>query len=222
MFTLLYVLLVSQILPRRLLSPNIDISGDRGVRKCVFPGGRSVTYEPSPNIRKYINQYVLFSEGGEKYIKCKINEKITSIDYELIIYDRKNKPLETLRISEKIVKRGYTSCVMLPAETSYVRMEICGANDAEAKKIKTEFYKGKRVLAYAFISFALTLAEALFVNCVVIEVSDVLLGYFKCVPEVNALIPSVFTFALAAIIALWLTLVNLSKPCKILWGKRKK
>ena len=217
----LYMLLVSRILPRTLLSPiEPAVRGDRGVRKCVFPGGRSVAYEPRLAFRKYIREYVLFTRNGEKYIKCKLNEKVAALKFDLTIYDRKDRIIEKITVKETVEEECFSSEVMLPAETSYVHLQLRTVNGAEIENDETEVYGIGRAVFFCFSVFELTLAEGLFINYVIIEVCDKLLGYFLCVPNVNALLPFAVTVLVSVFATVLIFVFNVSTPCKFIWNKK--
>ena len=218
----IYTVLVSRVLPAVLLSPARGaLLGDRGVRKCVFEGGRSVTYEPKLGIRKYISQYVLFEKNGEKYIKCKINEKISSLKYELVLYDRKNKATGVLEIAENMSAEGYTSEVMLPCETSYVHLQLVSVNGTAVKEKENELYRGRDIMAFLVFTSVLTFAEGMFMHSVIHEIYNVFFGYAKYVTDVNV-IPAVIAAVVAAVfISVLLLVFNVSAPFKLVWKKSK-
>ena len=219
----IYAVLVSRILPGIFLSPLKGASlNDRGVRKCVFPGGRSVTYEPKLNIRRYISQYVLFAKDGRKYIRCKINDKVKSLKYELTIYDRKDKITDVLIVTETVGDEGLTADVALPPEASYVHFQLQEVNGVEIKEKDPVVYSGKNVFRFCALVFALTLVMGLFTNYVIVEVCDVILGYFKCVPEVNWLPPFLAILAVSALASLLIFSLNVVRPFKILKQNKNK
>ena len=218
----LYMILISRILPKVLLSPVMGGAlSDRGVKKSVFPGGRSIAYEPKLSARRYVSQYILFSENGFKYIKCKVNAKVTTLKYELVIYDRKNKAVERLEITQA-ANEGYTEAVILPPETSFVHMNLCEVNGTPVKEKEPEFYSGAGAFWFFIIVFVLNFVLGLIINYLVLEVSDILLGYFQCVKSVDPL-PVLAVIAAASLFtALCALFFNLAKPRKFAWkaGKR--
>lgn len=213
----LYMLLISRILPKVLLSPVMGgILSERGVKKSVFPGGRSVAYEPKLSVRRYVRQYVLFSENGFKYIKCKVQEKVSSLKYELVIYNRKNKAVDRLEITQA-AKDGYTETVMLPPETSFVHMNLCEVNGTPVKEKEPELYSGFGALLYFVIVFALNFALGLTINYIVVEFSDLLLGYFQCVSSVDYAPMLAMIIGVSLLCALSTLLLNIGKPRKFVW-----
>ena len=216
----LYVLLLARVLPKILLVPRQgNIRGDRGIRKCVFNGGRSVTYEPKLDIRKYMSQYVLFSENGEKFIKCKINEKIKSLKYELIVYDRKNQPVTTLEIAEGISEKGYTSKVMLPPEASFVHVDIKSVNDTPLDAEKHDIYYGYGILLFFSVTLVLTLAEGLFSNYVAMKLMELVFAFSKHVQHTDEIIPLLVIAAVSIAFSFFITLINVNRPCYFVWNK---
>ena len=218
----IYTLLVSRFLPKLLLSPVVGCNiHDRGIRKCIFPAGRGIVYEPKLTARRYINQYVLYSENGAKYIKCKTNKKIQSVKYELVVYDRKNTPIEILQISQTVEDGGYTSAVMLPYETAYVDFQLCAANNVEFKEKNVDIYDGKHALLFLLSVFALTISIALLANYVIVGFADMLLGYLKAVPSVDPVFPLLILLAISAVTSFLIFIIHVAKPCKFVWGARK-
>ncbi|MBQ7380317.1 MAG: hypothetical protein IJW70_11650 [Clostridia bacterium] len=127
----LYVFLVARIFPHLLLKPKYRLSvlQDRGSRKYVFKNGRAIVYEPSIQAARYIKQYILSCNGGEKYIKCKIDERIRTIKYDVIAMDADDKEIATVRIAEPIYNTGVTKGALLPPDTSYVCVIVKEVND---------------------------------------------------------------------------------------------
>jgi len=218
-----YILLASRILPGLLLSPKLGGTlCERGIKKSVFAGGRSVTYEPKLSLRKYISQYVLFSHNGGKYIKCKINDKVKSLKYVLVVYDRKNKAVSKIEISETVEEEGYTSEVMLPPETSYVHLQLCSVNGISLKDREPEIYSGRRAAVFLISVFAMTLAETCFANYIIVFLSDVLLGYFRAVPEADFTATLLVMLAVSFAATLLIFAINIANPCRFTWDKDKK
>lgn len=217
----IYTVLVSRILPVIFLLPvRGDIPGDRGIRKCVFESGRSVTYEPKLGIRKYISQYVLFEKNGEKYIKCKVNEKIKSLKYELLMYNRKNKACGILEISENLETEGYTSEVMLPCEVSYAHLQLVSVNGNPIKEKENELYMCRNMVAFIASVFLLTFAEGMFIHSFIYEAFKLFLSFDRYVPYVN-IVPALLASVAAAVLASVIILVlNVSAPFKLVWKKK--
>ena len=67
--SILYVFLTSRLLPAKLLKPKNKIlySSSIGIKKYVFDDGRGIVYIPDPHSQKYLTQYVLSENSGEKF-----------------------------------------------------------------------------------------------------------------------------------------------------------
>lgn len=219
----IYSLLVSSFLPKVLLSPIVGGSlHDRGIRKCVFAEERAVVYEPKLTARRYVNQYVLYTENGGKYIKCKLSRKVENIKYELVVYDRKNKPIEVLEISQTAGEGGYTSAVLLPSETSYVNLQLCSVNKVDFKEKDVDFYDVKRAILFFVLVFALTMAVGLLANYVIVGFADMLLGYLRAVPEIDSNVPLAVMAGISALTSFLVLSLNLVKPHKFIWKSGEK
>jgi hypothetical protein len=217
----LYILLISRVLPKILLSPLAGAAlSDRGVKKSTFPGGRSIAYEPSLGSRIYVSQYVLYSENVDKYIKCKVNERVHSVKYDLTLYDRKNKAFDRIEVFQT-AENGYTSAVMLPSDTSFVHMNICDVNETPVKEKEPEVYSMAKALCFFASVFALTFILGLIINCVVISVSDEFLGYFDCVSNIEAFPMIAGIFVISLLMAIFALMFNVSKPSKFVWKIEK-
>jgi len=163
----LYVFLISSFLPyialRWSLAHKRELK-DRGVRKVLFAGGRSIIYEPELSIRKYVKQYVLVEKKGAKFIKCKINEGIRDIRYEVAVFNAANKMIDVVGVSETIAERGYTRAVALPPETSYVMFFLKEARGQVIKyvdKSKLVVYNTASYLSYLIATVITTVLESL-------------------------------------------------------------
>lgn len=125
-----YFILMVTVFPKILkISCTVRESSDRGLKKYRYPTGRGIAYEPHPSIRKYIHRYILFTNDGYKYVKCKLDESITKVDYTVIMFDRNNQVIDILDISEKNTQQQETQAVLLHADTSYITLVLNSAND---------------------------------------------------------------------------------------------
>jgi hypothetical protein len=171
----IYFTVAVHIMPTLLLKPlNLGVRHDRGIKKFVFPEGRSIAYEPSLHFRKYVSQYVLYSQNGKKFIKCKINTKIHDLVYDISVYDRKDKVLGVYRISQSISDKGYTPEVNIPDECSYVHFSVISANGEIIPEKENSVYSGIAIITYAAITVGVTVIEGLFCSNVVKTVFDII------------------------------------------------
>ena len=219
----IYALLVSRVLPKVLLSPIVGENiHDRGIRKCKFNGERAVVYEPRLTVRKYVNQYVLYTEKGRKYIKCKLDRRVENVKYELVVYDRKDNPIDVLQISQTPGEGGYTPAVLLPSETSYVNFQLGSVNKADLSEKDVDIYDVKRAFLFFIVVFALTISIGLLANYVIMGFVDMLLGYLKAVPHPDHRLPLAVMAGISALTAFLALSLNLARPHKFAWKSAKK
>ena len=161
--TILYVVVVALWLPKFFLQNKFDLKiiGDRGVRKYKCgDGARGIAYEPDIATRKYIKQYVILDNEGEKTLKCMIAENIYYIAYDIVIFDVNNEILKVLNISDVIEGAGYTQTVVLPKQTSYVTVVISTVNEDEIKMSVRPKITPKKVIQYSLITMCMSVVTA--------------------------------------------------------------
>lgn len=125
MSIIIYVLLVSGVYPRLTMKWKSNRKmRDRGLQKYIFPGGRSVVCEPELKMRKYIKQYVLLCQDGNKYIKCFVNKSLRFMKYDVLAFDNRNELIDVIMVSEKLSGGEYSKAVPLPEATSYVSVVL--------------------------------------------------------------------------------------------------
>ena len=126
MILFMYVFLVSYVYPKCFLRARYEKADikDRGVKKYVFKNGRAILYEPSLSCRKYIKQYILSVNEGKKYLKCRIDERISSIKYEAAVFDSRERFGKIIEVCEPIRSVGETSAVPMPPQTSFVSLNV--------------------------------------------------------------------------------------------------
>jgi hypothetical protein len=157
----LYVFLVAYVLPRCCLKPryNLHEIRERGIKKYLFKNGRAIVYEPSVYNAKYIKQYILSRNDDEKYIKCKTDERIYSIQYDVIAYDAGDKVIGIVEVSESILNPGYTSGALLPPKTAYVSVIVKQVNGTKIKSEADLKMPLKQVIGYAVSAVACSVIE---------------------------------------------------------------
>lgn len=168
----LYVFLVAYVLPRCCLKPryNLHEIRERGIKKYLFKNGRAIVYEPSVYNAKYITQYILSRNDDEKYIKCKTDKRIYSIQYDVIAYDAGDKIIDIVEIAELIRNPGYTNGALLPPGTAYVSVIVKQVNGTKIKSEAELQLPLMHVIKYAGCA----------VVCSVIEGSVLYLLVHKC------------------------------------------
>ncbi|MDE7453296.1 MAG: hypothetical protein K2N22_02690, partial [Clostridia bacterium] len=78
----LFVFAHAFVLPKAFLRTDfgkLPVTG-RGVKSVEGESGTSMVYEPDAKISKYVKRYVLSERDGNKFLQCKIDEKVKYID----------------------------------------------------------------------------------------------------------------------------------------------
>lgn len=214
----IYVFVVGSVLPRYLLKLRYLIGEptDRGLRKYVFPGGRGVSYEPHPNIRKYVTLYVLFAKDGVKYIRLKAREDISRISYAAVVFDSENRVVDVVKVSDTPGESGYTRSVMLPKEASYVSLLVYSVDGKRLIKTQQFAYSENKKRLFILSVVACTVAEAFVLRSFALKILEYVGEYVKLAPmEI-----SVFaTIVASTLIGLSGALITISKNRKREVGK---
>ncbi len=156
----LYLALVAIVLPSRMLKVVYPVKepSDRGIKKCLYYGKPCMVYTSSSENKPYISQYLLIGEDDYKTLRCKVTPSVEYLDYDIVYFDRFNKPLGVINVKEEISSSDLTKSVILPKEASYVRIIIRRVNRKRMRKgaaVRVGFFS---VLWY---SLAVTLMTAL-------------------------------------------------------------
>ena len=213
----IYVFWVSKILPKLLLRPIYDISvtGDRGLKKYTFANGRAIVCEPSLSSQKYIKQYILSSNNGEKYIKCKIDTRITSIKYDVMAMRADDQVIDIVQVSEIVSTPGMTCGALLPHDTSYVCVVV---KEVNARQIVTDSKLTLPVLKvgiYFAVAVLCTIIEGMLLNAVAVSFLETVLSYSVGLSFSNY-ITALFTYTvIGAGVAFVTVLFHCSKEVKI-------
>ena len=129
-----FLALVVWVLPRLFLKNrySIDEPCGRGLKKYRFRDtGVAVVYEPQLGVRKYIRQYLLISRDGKKTLRCKVDEALSYLDYDVVLFDASNTVFSIISVKDLLERKGYTKEVVLPPETAYVTLLLNAADDTE-------------------------------------------------------------------------------------------
>ena len=207
-----YILLVGNVYPMLFMRLRrvFGKSSDRGIKKYVFPDGRCVVYEPDMKIRGYINQYELFSLKGTKYIKCKIDPKIRELCYYVLVYDNRDKLIDTLKIYESVGKNGYTRSVSLPHDTSYVNIVLYKVNSEFVSKKLPISYPIVNVVAYSVCLVVTTVIQAYVAKSLFASLFEGLLP----IENESVFVPALFLGIILAVISVGTYYHNITKVNK--------
>ena len=213
----LYVFLVACVFPRIFLRPGYDTSviHDRGLKKYVFPNGRAIVYEPSRFAAKYIKQYILSSNHGEKYIKCKLDKRINSIRFDVIAMDSADRVIEIIQVDDPVMLDGMTRGALLPSNTSYVSVIVKEVNSriVEAEK-QLSLPLGKAVI-YVVLSVICSVAVGLAGNALIDRWFEMALYDYASAGLAGYLRQALICGIAGLIVSAVITLFHLSKEVKI-------
>lgn len=109
----------------------LDKPSDRGIKKILEKNGQSMVFEPAVKWRKYISQYVLAERRGKKELLCKVNETLTYLSYDIVLFNNRDEVFKVLTVKDLLKNKGYAKKVELPPETSYVCVNV---NQADTEK----------------------------------------------------------------------------------------
>jgi len=159
---ILFVTLMTFVLPKWLLKISYKVDGacDRGVKKCLFKGKHCMVYDSSKENKPIIKQYLLLQEDGYKALKCKVTPNVRYIDYDVVLYNRYNKPFKVVNVKEDIVGMEMTRTTRLDDETAYVRIIIKRVNRTDMKKKPVVRIRGSRIFLFILFAIVLTAVEA--------------------------------------------------------------
>lgn len=163
-FILFFVLVATaapQILKNHCV---IRQTSDRGIKKYLYPNGRAVVYEPHPSFRKYLSQYLLFTEDGYKYVRCKLDAGVESIRYAVVMFNNRNRVVDVIDVEEKKILSDETTPVRLHPDTSYIALIPDEVNHIKIKHDAVMSYHVWQLAAYAAVVGGLGFAQMLFIT----------------------------------------------------------
>ena len=120
---------------------------DRGIKKYTYDSGRAVVYMPEIPARKYIKQYIICSENGAKYLRCYVNNRVRYIEYDVHVFNNKNKLIDIIGVNELLGGGDISGAVKLPADTSYVSLILRNADGM--------YWNRERRAHYSYVSCAI-------------------------------------------------------------------
>ena len=177
---ILYVFLITRILPHLMLRPQYDLSvlHERGIRKYVFRKGRAIVYEPSVQASRFINQYILSCNDGEKYIKCKLDPRVEAIKLDVVAMDANDKVISVVQIAEPILDQGYTRGAILPHNTSYVSVIVKEVNGRLAEPVYKLRLPMRNAVLYVLLTVLCSVIEGALWNASILKWFDMALREF--------------------------------------------
>ena len=176
---IMYVFIAGKLLPAIFLRPSYKglRSNDRGLKRYTYENGRAIVYKPTEENNKYIEQYILSANGDEKFVKCKVHEKIYSLEYDVIAFNSRDKVLDVISVKDPIRRKGISEAVPLPLDTSYVSVIARKVNRVRVTKKATVGYSYLGILAYSILCSVLTASLVMGIKSLVFPLIDPFLRY---------------------------------------------
>lgn len=200
---LLFIFVSACVLPRIFLRPakaNAEPQS-RGIKKYTYDNGRAVVCEPPLKVRKYLHQYILSENSGDKFIKCKLDTRVTSVRYTVIPIDANEKILDIIDVEEMITDLGYTKAVILPSKTSYVNLILKEVNGIMIKDRDKVIFSKASVFTYIACSAALSAIISLVIKSATMKLWDALVDLPFLYRQPNNFVPLIIGAGLGAIYA---------------------
>ena len=200
---ILYAFLVGKILPRKYLRPVYPTAEmkDRGLKKYVFENGRAVVYRPSVAAQKYIKQYILSANGRDKYIKCQLDPRVSSIRYDVVVFDVNHRVIDTVVVCDPVFTSGVTQATLLPPKTAYVSVVVKAVDNRIVKNGTPMRISRAKVSQFVVWTVILTMVEMLVMKYAAYRFFKALSSYFAFSGIVGALLISLIVGgALSALI----------------------
>ena len=158
-----YVFCIKFLLPKYVIKRGYYIEDNlgRGLKRFVSDSGRALLFEPHPSIRKYIKQYALVSEKGNKYLQCYVDRGANRLTYSIIMLDRNDKVIDVVEVEEVTAKRNLTQPVYLHPDTSYVALIVGSVNKAKLADSAVSYYTQNSIVIFGMVTAAITLVASL-------------------------------------------------------------
>ena len=159
---ILFITLMTFVLPKWILKISYKVGGatDRGVKRCLYKGKHCMVYDSSKENKPIIKQYLLLQEDGYKSLRCKVTPNVRYVDYDVVLYNRYNKPFRVVNVKEDIVGLEMTRSTRLDDETAYVKIIIRRVNRTAMKKKPIMRISGVRIFSFSLLAILLTAVEA--------------------------------------------------------------
>ena len=158
-----FIVLHAFVMPRLFFRINYDIKTPtgRGVKIADGPRGRTIVYDGDFAVRKYMPQYMIIRENGKKRLVCRVNDRLSYVDYDVVVFDGYNRVKDMLHVKEVLTVQGRTAAVELPSDTAYVSVCLNAADGREFKNSRARY----RVTGLCWAAFLLA--------CAVVEIITV-------------------------------------------------
>lgn len=169
---IIYVFFMGRIIPKFFLkvSNAENLVGDRGLRRYVFKGGRGIVYATIPSYHKVIDKYVLYEKSGGKYVKCNVLKNVSSLKYQIHMFNAESKLIDLLEVEEKLISPCQTSNIKVHPNTAYIRLVIKKVNGKAFDDVKITKLKKSSIVLFSLASLVVTVFEAFILRYAVFEI----------------------------------------------------
>ena len=197
----LYIFLISKIFPAIFFQArkNNTSPKGRGIKKYVFDSGRAIVYYPDPNTKKYITQYILSENNGERFLKCKFDDRVVTASYEVTAFDSSDKIIDTVSVYDTPDCREISRAVPLPITTAYVNISVTEINRQKITEAKKEPALPAPYLLFIALNFAVTAMISLIINAAAIHIAELCLRTSKEELGIGNAFPIIFAFIVSLI-----------------------
>lgn len=201
---ILFFVLVATAAPKILKNHcAIRQTADRGIKKYLYPNGRAVVYEPHPSFRKYVSQYLLFTEDGYKYLRCKLDAGVESMRYAVVMFNNRNRVIDVIDVEEKKILSDETTPVRLHPDTSYIALIPDEVNRTKLKHDVVLSCHIWQLAVYTAVMGGLAFAQMLFITKIV-SVYDtwwIHKGIMNAIAKESLILPAIVIGVLAGLMA---------------------
>jgi hypothetical protein len=212
----IFIFINAIILPKIFLVATYKVSdsADRGIKTIDEVGGRSVIYAPNLDARKYIEQYILSERGGKKYIICKFNCFVKTIDYDVVLFGGFGEVCKVINVQEIAGDNYVSKPVEIPAETAYATVIV---NAANGKKFKSPAVKSVTLKRLVWYSVCCAISIAACVLCVKYCLAKLFGGLFD-----EIFLVSLYSNLVTVLLAIILIILNVLAAILIVRLKNQK
>lgn len=210
---ILYVYLFSTIVPKFIMKLRMvkENTRDRGLKKFVYPNGRSILYETELAVRRYVSSYALYTEDGYKYIKCKAADDVTFLKYDVYAFDNRNNIIDVIGVTESLAQDRYTTAVSLPPDTSYVRFVL---RVVDNKYRSNRIVAGYSIIRYGICAGVVALATAIEASLIYSLINDILKEGLKLKIDLSGGFGMTFMVLGISLLTAGLTVLAYMRNCK--------
>ena len=180
---ILFVFLTSRILPSYFLKPKYTITTQKStvLKNHLSESGNLTVYEPEQDIQKYIPQYILIDNKGEKFLKCKFADNIANIKYSVTAFDSHNNIIDTIDVFDIPNNTEVANTICLPFSTDSISLSVYKVNDKKVGQSNVVFISPLSYALYFVLNFAVAAAFSLFFNYIIINVIKTFFEYNQTV-----------------------------------------